>query len=47
MCNACGFYCCASYEFDGLGCDHCQCPACCPEDDHYFDDEDLEDMDDA
>ena len=26
MCNACGFYCCASDSFDGCGCD-------CPETD--------------
>lgn len=35
MCNACGFYCCASDEFDGCGCDcpeaicrEMRCPMC-------------------
>lgn len=27
MCNACGFLCCASDEFEGCGCD-CECIAC-------------------
>jgi hypothetical protein len=40
MCNACGFYCCGSDEFDSCGCDHCPYVAChCYEDD----DEDYED----
>lgn len=33
MCNACGFYCCASDCFGECGCDHCPDPACwtvCP-----------------
>ncbi|MFC6790629.1 hypothetical protein ACFQE0_14030 [Methylobacterium komagatae] len=28
MCNACAFYCCASDEFEGCGCDHCYDSAC-------------------
>jgi len=28
MCNACGFQCCASDEFEGCGCDDCDDPAC-------------------
>lgn len=30
MCNACGFYCCASDQFEGCGCDHCEESACWP-----------------
>ena len=33
MCNACGFYCCASDEFEKCGCEHCPCSACWPDDD--------------
>lgn len=39
MCNACGFICCASDEFDGCGCNFCECPACWSEDDDDFDDD--------
>ena len=28
MCNACGYLCCASDEFEECGCDHCPEPAC-------------------
>ncbi|MGU3540037.1 hypothetical protein [Methylobacterium sp. A54F] len=28
MCNACGFYCCGSDEFEGCGCDGFPEPAC-------------------
>ncbi len=28
MCNACGFSCCGSDEFEGCGCDHCDEPEC-------------------
>jgi hypothetical protein len=28
MCNACGFYCCASDELGKCGCEHCPDPAC-------------------
>jgi hypothetical protein len=30
MCNACGYYCCASDEFDHCGCEYCYNPACWP-----------------
>ena len=33
MCNACGFYCCASDMFAGCGCWHCHNPKCLPEED--------------
>ena len=41
MCNACGFYCCGSDEFEGCGCDQCPCSACWPE----VDEEEAEDGD--
>jgi hypothetical protein len=28
VCNACGFLCCGSDEFEGCGCYHCGEPAC-------------------
>lgn len=28
MCNACGFYCCASDQFEGCGCDTCGYEEC-------------------
>lgn len=28
MCNPCGFQCCASDEFGGCGCEHCDHPDC-------------------
>lgn len=28
MCNACGFLCCGSDEFEECGCNHCPNPAC-------------------
>jgi hypothetical protein len=31
MCNACGFYCCASDCFSGCGCEWCPEPACRPD----------------
>ncbi len=40
MCNACGFYCCASDQFYGCGCEHCPCSECWPDDD---DDEGIDD----
>lgn len=44
MCNACGFYCCASDVFSGCGCDHCDCPECWTDDDEFFgDDESFDD----
>lgn len=43
MCNACGFLCCAYDGFSGCGCDHCEYPACWPqEDEDYGDDFDME-----
>lgn len=28
MCNACGFQCCGSDQFERCGCNHCDNPAC-------------------
>lgn len=40
MCNACGFLCCGSDEFDRCGCESCPNPECWPDDDiDYFDDD--------
>jgi hypothetical protein len=39
MCNACGFYCCASDEFGGCGCDHCYCSECWPDDREEYEDD--------
>ncbi len=43
MCNACGFYCCASDVFGGCGCEHCPCPECWPDepDEEYEEYEDV------
>jgi hypothetical protein len=43
MCNACGFYCCASDEFEKCGCEGCYCSACWPDDDEDDDYEPLTD----
>jgi hypothetical protein len=40
MCNACGFYCCASDQFERCGCEYCPDPACWPDDEDEFGDED-------
>jgi hypothetical protein len=42
MCNACGFYCCASDCFGGCGCDHCPDPECWDhaDDDDFYDNDD-------
>lgn len=40
MCNACGFFCCGSDEFDGCGCDQCPCSDCWPDDDEFYCDSD-------
>ena len=40
MCNACGFFCCGYDGFSGCGCDHCPNPACWPEEDEDFEDDD-------
>lgn len=48
MCLACHMVCCASDEFDGCGCVHCDNPECWPPEredlyddgDRYLDDED-------
>jgi hypothetical protein len=43
MCNACGFFCCASDVFEGCGCDHCYCSECWSDDpDDDRDEEDYE-----
>lgn len=33
MCNACHNMCCGSDLFEGCGCEHCDNPACWPEED--------------
>lgn len=43
MCNACGFYCCASDEFDGCGCEGCYKIACLPAEDEGNDEDNDED----
>lgn len=44
MCNACGFYCCASDVFSGCGCDHCHCEECWSDDpEDEYEDEPLDD----
>lgn len=40
MCNACGFYCCASDEFEACGCDHCPNSKCWSDDPDEFDGDD-------
>jgi len=40
MCNACGFLCCGSDEFNGCGCESCDEPGCWPDDDDFFDEAD-------
>lgn len=42
MCNACGFYCCASDVFEKCGCDHCPCSACWPDEDNEDDFDQIE-----
>lgn len=44
MCNACGFYCCASDMFSGCGCDHCDNIECWPDedDDDYYNPDDYD-----
>lgn len=39
MCNACGFYCCASDVFSSCGCEWCPMAACQPDDDEFGDSE--------
>lgn len=40
MCNACGFYCCGSDQFERCGCESCPYSECWPDepDDTYDDD---------
>lgn len=40
MCNACGFYCCAYDGFSGCGCEGCPNPACWPDDEDEYGDDD-------
>lgn len=48
MCNACGFMCCGSDEFEKCGCEHCECPDCWPDEDEDLEHDDLfEDQEDA
>lgn len=36
MCNACGFFCCASDMFGKCGCDHCPNPDCFDDEDEFY-----------
>jgi hypothetical protein len=41
MCNACGFFCCASDVFAKCGCEGCPNSACWPDDEEDYDDDDY------
>lgn len=46
MCLACHMVCCASDEFEGCGCVHCDDPSCWPPERGDLFDEDERDLDD-